>query len=129
MISFEESMNILNAINVEPIEIIEMSLMEAQGFILAEDIVADYNSPQSPTSAMDGYAIKHEDQVLKELKISAINPAGSMEIPTLIAGETIKSFTGSVMPEGSDTLIPIEMVEVIGDKIVINEEVSFGYSV
>jgi len=129
VISFDESMNILNSIEVESTQVIEMPLMEAQGYILAEDIIADYNSPQSPTSAMDGYAIKHEDQVLKELKISAINPAGSVEIPTLVAGETIKSFTGSVMPEGSDTLIPIEMVDVIGDKIVIKEEVSFGYSV
>ena len=129
MISYEESVEIINSIDIKPKEIIELPLMEAQNLFLAEDIVADFNSPEYPTSAMDGYALKYEDQALKELKISAINPAGADEILTLTPGEVIKTFTGSIMPEGSDTLIPIENVTVNGNKIVINEEVPFGFSV
>jgi molybdopterin molybdotransferase len=41
----------------------------------------------------------------------------------------IKTFTGSLMPEGSDTLIPIENVEVEGDEIIIKEKVPQGFSV
>jgi len=129
MISFEKSLELLNAIDIEPKDVVELPLMEAQNLFLAEDIVADFNSPEYPTSAMDGYALKHEDQALKELKISAVNPAGADEILTLTPGEVIKTFTGSIMPEGSDTLIPIENVTVDGNKIVINEEVPFGFSV
>jgi len=129
MISFKESMDIINSIEVEPTSTINLPLMDALGFVIAEDIVADFNSPEAPTSAMDGYALKHEDQVLKKLKISAINPAGADETMSLIAGECIKTFTGSIMPEGSDTLIPIENVTTEDDKILINEEVSFGFSV
>jgi len=98
--------------------------------ILAEDIVADSNSPAYPTSAMDGYAIKHEDQQLKSLSIHSINPAGEFdEDEELLGATTIKTFTGSLMPKGSDTLIPIENVEVEGDMIHIKEEVPFGFSV
>ncbi len=129
MISYEESLEIINSIEIVPKDIIEVPLMEAQNLYLAEDIVASFNSPEYPTSAMDGYALKHEDQALKELKISAINPAGADEILTLTSGEVIKTFTGSIMPVDSDTLIPIENVTADGDKIVINEEVPFGFSV
>ncbi|MCJ7765408.1 MAG: molybdopterin molybdotransferase MoeA, partial [Thiovulaceae bacterium] len=44
-------------------------------------------------------------------------------------GVCIKTFTGSVMPDGADTLIPIENVTVEGDAIIINEEVPLGFSV
>ena len=129
MISYKESLEIINSIDIAPKEVIELPLMDAQNFYIAEDIVANFNSPEYPTSAMDGYALKHEDQAIKELKISAINPAGADEILTLTPGEVIKTFTGSIMPEGSDTLIPIENVTVDGNKITINEEVPFSFSV
>ena len=129
MISYKESLDILNSIEVEPTKVIEVPLMEAQGMFLAEDIVANFNSPEFPTSGMDGYAIKFEDQTLGELQIAAINPAGGDEIPELIGGKAIKTFTGSLMPKGSDTLIPIENVEVINEKIVIKEDVPYAFSV
>jgi len=129
MISYKESLDILNNIDVNTTEIIELPLMQTQDMFLAEDIKASFNSPQFPTSAMDGYAIKAEDQALKELKVIAINPAGADDIPLLIGGKAIKTFTGSLMPKGSDTLIPIENVEYKDGKIVIKEEVPYGFSV
>ena len=129
MISFEESMQLLDGIDIEPKEVVELPLMDALGYRLAKDIIATFNLPAYPTSAMDGYAIRFEDQTLKELEIAAINPAGADEVPTLKAKKAIKTFTGSLMPKGSDTLIPIENVTVKGSKIIINKEVPFGFSV
>jgi len=129
MISYKESLDILNSIEVEPTKVIEVPLMEAQGMFLAEDIVASSNSPEFPTSAMDGYAIKAEDQALGELKVVSINPAGADEIVELIGGKAIKTFTGSLMPKHSDTLIPIENVEFKNGKIIIKKEVPQGFSV
>jgi len=129
MISFEESLELLNSINIKPTEIVELPLMDAQDMFLAEDIVANFNSPEFPTSAMDGYAIYFDDQIIKELKVVATNPAGADEIPELIHGKAIKTFTGSLMPKGADTLIPIENVEYKNGKIVIKEEVPFGANV
>ena len=129
MISFEESMERLESIEVTPSGIIELPLMEAIGYYLAEDIIATYNSPAYPTSAMDGYAIRFEDQVLKELEVESINPAGAKEILELTPGKAIKTFTGSLMPKGSDTLIPIENVATEGNRIIIEEEVTYAFSV
>ena len=129
MISFEKSMELLSSIDIKPINSVKLNLMDAQGYILAKDVVANYNSPEYPTSAMDGYAIKFEDMKLKRLPIQSINPAGAEIVEDLISGKAIKTFTGSLMPKGSDTLIPIENVEVDGNYIVIKEEVPLGFSV
>lgn len=130
MISFEKSMEIIDSVEIVPTQEVELPLMQAQGYYLSEDIIASYNSPEYPTSAMDGYAIKFVDQVLQEMELeSFVNPAGAMEVCELTPGRAIKTFTGSLMPKGSDTLIPIEYVTVTDGKIVINQEVPFGFSV
>ncbi len=129
MMHFDESMAILDAIEISHYKRKRVYLMEALGYVLAEDIVADHNSPEFPTSAMDGYAIRYEDQDKGRLKIASINPAGSAIDEKVECGSSIKTFTGSLMPEGADTLIPIENVVVEGDEIVIKEPVAYGFSV
>ena len=126
---FDESISLLEQIEVEHYKTKKLYLCDALGYVLAEDIVADHNSPEYPTSAMDGYAVRYEDLKLGRLKLSSINPAGSDLTDAVRKGECIKTFTGSLMPEGSDTLIPIENVTVEGDTVIINEEVPYGFSV
>jgi len=126
---FDESIEIIKNIEIESYKRHKKYLTDTLGYVLAEDIIADHNSPAFPTSAMDGYAVKHEDLALGRLKISSINPAGADLSDEVIGGQCIKTFTGSLMPKGSDTLIPIENVTVEGDEIIINEDVPFGFSV
>ncbi len=128
-ISYNESLEILNSIKIDKRVTQKVYLMESLGEILACDIVANENYPAFPTSAMDGYAIRAEDQELGAIKISGINPAGSDEDLEVVAGSCIKTFTGSLMPKGSDTLIPIENVTVADGMIIINEKVPFGFAV
>jgi len=129
MIHFDESIEIIQNLEINNYKTKKLYLLDALGYVLAEDVVADHNSPEFPTSAMDGYAIIHEDMTLGRLKIGSINPAGSALKEEVIGGTCIKTFTGSLMPHGADTLIPIENVEVEGDEIVIKEEVPQGFSV
>ena len=126
---FDESMQIIEDQKITHYKTKKLYLMESLGYVLAEDIIADHNSPAFPTSAMDGYAFKHEDMALGRLRIASINPAGSDKKEEVLGGSCIKTFTGSLMPQGADTLIPIENVEVEGDEIVIKEEVPFGFAV
>jgi len=126
---FDESQEILQNIEIKNYKKEKKYLTDTLGYVLAEDIVTEHNSPEFPTSAMDGYALKHEDLALGRLKISSINPAGSDLEEEVMGGCCIKTFTGSLMPVGADTLIPIENVTVEGNEIVINEEVPFGFSV
>ena len=126
---FDESIEMIQNLEINTYKTKKLYLVDALGYVLAEDIVADHNSPEFPTSAMDGYAIIHEDMTLGTLKVGSINPAGSALKEEVIGGTCIKTFTGSLMPHGADTLIPIENVEVDGDEIVIKEEVPQGFSV
>ena len=129
MIHFDESIQIIEDLQINSYKTKKLYLIDTLGYVLAEDIVADHNSPEFPTSAMDGYALKHEDMAFGRLQIASINPAGSALSDKVIGGTCIKTFTGSLMPEGADTLIPIENVDVEGEEIVIKEEVPQGFSV
>ena len=126
---FDDSMEIIKNVEIKNLKKEKKYLTDCLGFVLAEDVIADHNSPDFPTSAMDGYALKHEDLALGRLKISSINPAGSDLTDAVVSGASIKTFTGSLMPEGADTLIPIENVTVEGDEIIINETVPHGFAV
>lgn len=121
--------DLLNSMkNVETL-VKNVFLTQAQGMILAEDIVATENSPLHVTSSMDGYAFRHEDQEKGVLKLADFVPAGT-DISTVVTeGTCVKTFTGSLMSDGSDTLIPIENVEVDGDEVKIITPVSKGFSV
>jgi len=126
---FDKSIEMIQNLKINNYKTKKLYLVDALGYVLAEDIVADHNSPEFPTSAMDGYAIIHEDMTLGTLKVGSINPAGSALKESVIGGTCIKTFTGSLMPHGADTLIPIENVEVDGAEIIIKEEVPQGFSV
>ncbi len=129
MMHFDESIEMIKNLEINNYKTKKLYLVDALGYVMAEDIVADHNSPEFPTSAMDGYAIIHEDMAMGRLRIASINPAGSALKDEVIGGTCIKTFTGSLMPDGADTLIPIENVEVEGDEIVIKQEVPQGFSV
>ncbi len=129
MIHFDESIEMIQNLEINNYKTKKLYLVDTLGYVLAEDVVADHSSPEFPTSAMDGYAIIHEDMTLGTLKVGSINPAGSALKEEVIGGTCIKTFTGSLMPHGADTLIPIENVEVDGDEIIIKEEVPQGFSV
>ena len=127
-IPYKKSLEILQNIKLSKRATKKIYLTDAIGYTLACDIVATSNSPEYPTAAMDGYAIRYEDQEVGVLNIVDINPAGSVvesEVEELCC---IKTFTGSLMPKGSDTLIPIENVTVEDEQIIINEKVPFGFS-
>jgi len=127
-ITYDESMNIINGLSLKEKNTKKLFISDALGYVLAKDIVASHNSPEFPTSGMDGYAFKYEDINLGTLQIIGNNPAGSIVAEEVVAGTCIKTFTGSLMPKGSDTLIPIENVTVQDDMIVINEEVPFSFA-
>lgn len=128
MIDFATSQKIVDDISCTP-TIIIVPLVQSMGYVLAEDIIALEDSPSSPTAAMDGYALRHEDIALGNLEIMGINPAGHDTQMVLESKKCIKTFTGSLMPQGADTLMPIENVEVQNNHIIIHSAVPKGFSV
>lgn len=127
-ISYYKSIEILKA-NLPIQKGIEVvSLDKAVGRVLGEDIVAPYNNPYHPTASMDGYAIRWEEREML-LQIVGENPAGQFNLKELPPKSAIKTFTGSFMPAGSDTLIPFENGVMEGNILKVLQPVPKGFSV
>ncbi len=126
---FDETLKALEASITTEFGIENIFIGNAQGRYLAVDVTARENNPTHETSSMDGYAIRFIDQQLGALRISDFVPAGTETRGVVAKGECVKTFTGTVMSEGSDTLIPIENVEVKEGMIHITSAVPKGFAV
>src|SRR6202161_1732011 len=99
-----------------------VTLREAAGRVLAEDIVAPVNVPPFDNSAVDGYAVRAADldgEGDKRLTIVYRVAAGHAASHALKAGEAIRIFTGAPMPAGADTVFMQEDCRAEGDGVVV----------
>ncbi|MBS4235972.1 molybdopterin molybdotransferase MoeA [Campylobacter vulpis] len=128
LMSYETSLELLKA-HIKPYEKVEkIALTQCLGRILAQNIKAPQNQPEFPISAMDGYALKFDEQD-KPLRVLGTTPAGKMPEFKVESGTCVKTFTGSLMSEGSDTLVPVENVELKEGQIYIKEAIKKGFAV
>lgn len=85
-----------------------VALADADGRVLAEDLIATLQLPPFTNSAVDGYAIRGEDLpsgAAKLFRVSGRLQAGSSATGAPLApGEAVRIFTGAPMPEGADTV-------------------------
>jgi len=96
------------------------ALSEAHGRVLAQDIIANLDLPPHDNSAMDGYAIRFEDwSPGMRLPVQQRCFAGTVPEP-LQSRKTIRLFTGSVMPEGADTVVMQEDCTEADGELVIH---------
>jgi molybdopterin molybdotransferase len=114
LISVEEARErILGA--VEPLSAEEVAIASALGRVLAEDVAAEGDLPPFRSSAMDGFALVAGAG--GELPVVGESRAGRPFDGTLRAGEAVEISTGAVVPDAADAVVPIERVEVAGDRV------------
>lgn len=95
--------------HVGPLGAEAVSIHEATGRVLAEEVVAPFDMPAADNSAMDGFAVRSgECRGPAVLKIAGYRPAG-------VSGETpsapdcaVRIMTGAPLPGGFDAIVPIE---------------------
>jgi molybdopterin molybdotransferase len=85
-------------------------LGEACGRVASEDVVSARAVPAADNSAMDGFAVRADDvaRAGARLRIVGSAPAGSLLGGPVEAGTAAKIFTGSVIPDGADTVVKVE---------------------
>ena len=84
-----------------------VSLAEADGRILAQNLIAPIPLPPFTNSAVDGYAVRSRDLAgasETRLAISGRIEAGTRAAAATQANTAIRIFTGAQMPEGFDTV-------------------------
>ncbi|MDB5367563.1 MAG: molybdopterin molybdenumtransferase MoeA [Rhodospirillales bacterium] len=80
-------------------------LTVARGRALAADITAPVSVPPADNSAVDGWAVRHQDLPGK-LRVGAGRAAaGHPFAGTVAPGEALRIFTGAMMPDGADTVV------------------------
>jgi molybdopterin molybdotransferase len=113
---------------VTPLEAEVVAVAEAAGRVLAEDTHAVVDLPPFPSSAMDGFALRAADAPGR-LPVVARIAAGVPAARALEAGQAMAIATGGVVPEGADTVVPIENVVDRDNEVEISESVGQGDNV
>lgn len=107
-----------------PVETV--STKDANGRVLAQDIVANYDYPHFRRSGMDGYAIREADDCNfpKEFKVLGEIQAGKTWDTPLKANECVRIMTGAFVPDDAQKVIRIEKTTSSSPSaktVVINE--------
>ena len=93
----------------------------ASGRWLAEEVVAARTQPSADLSAMDGYAVRFAD-LPGPLTVIGESAAGRPFGGVIGPGETVRIFTGAVMPPGTDTVMVQEEATREGDRVRLTGE-------
>lgn len=116
--SLDEALSSLLA-TVTPLPAVDVvSTFEADGRVLAEDLVSSLQVPAQDNSSMDGYAVRAQDvthagAVLRVSQRIAAGDAGYALEP----GTAARIFTGAPMPDGADTVVMQEDTEAVGGDV------------
>ncbi|WP_394172743.1 molybdopterin molybdotransferase MoeA [Guptibacillus hwajinpoensis] len=94
-----------------------ISLSESDGRHLSEDVKADHDVPPFDRSPYDGFAIRSVDTYNagqdSPIELEVIEEIGAGTVATKIpeANQAIRIMTGAPIPEGTDAVIMLELVQ------------------
>ncbi len=127
MISVDEAITRIAAA-LTPVESESVSIADAAGRVLAQDVTAMLNQPPSPVSSMDGYALRAADASRAGVTLDVIGtaPAGHPFADCVRAGQAVRIFTGGVVPDGADAIVIQEDATAEGNRVTLNVPASSG---
>lgn len=93
-----------------------VATFDADGRVLAQDLVSLLQVPAFDNSSMDGYALRCADLADPGavLRVTQRIPAGHHGLP-LQPGQTARIFTGAPVPAGADAVVMQEEAELLGE--------------
>jgi molybdopterin molybdotransferase len=114
---------------------IELTLLDAQGLLLAEDVAADHPLPSFDNSAMDGYAVRSVDVRDASAENPVVLPvvgdviAGGRSVSGMGPGLAMRIMTGAPLPAGADAVVPLENTDRGVARVGVRRPVRTGDSV
>ena len=128
MLSVEEARaRILSAFS--PLQAEQIGLIDSLGRVLAQDVRSRRTQPPVAVSAMDGYAVRHQDIVAAPVALDLVGyaPAGGQHDGKLGPGQCVRIFTGAPVPAGADAIVIQEDTEAENDKVNIQISAPKGH--
>ena len=113
----------------------ELPLADAEGCVLAEDVLAAVALPSFDNSSMDGYAVQASDtshsseRTPATLRVTGEIAAGDTGAYELIPGTGIRIMTGARMPAGADAVVPVEWTDGGIAQVAIYRQAASGNAV
>jgi molybdopterin molybdotransferase len=117
---------------IRPLAATELSLADAHGLVLAQDITASHSLPSFDNSAMDGYAVRVDDvaaateEAPVTLPVVAEVAAGDTGAYSLPAGTAIRIMTGAMLPHGTEAVVPVEWTDGGTARVTIRARPQYG---
>ena len=101
---------------------INVSVDQATGYVLAQDVVSPEDVPPFANSAVDGYAVRaadtsgaHSTHDISLRVIGEVAAGAPANIP-VENGTAIRIMTGAPMPDGADSVVMVEDTKFVGDR-------------
>lgn len=123
MIQFKDAIQLILA-NTTSVALEKLAPKNSLGRILAETLHSPVAVPEFNNSAMDGYAVNAADlkNATKEtpvkLKLVGLSAAGdSIGAAINTQGKAWKIMTGAAVPEGFDSIIPVENTQLDNEEV------------
>jgi len=110
-------------------------LISSLNRVLAEDIISPIDVPQFPKSQMDGYAIRSEDTFQASenspVKLKLVEKINAGSKPKYSIKKNTCSYvaTGAPVPEGADSVVMIENVQLENNSVLITKGLAPGENV
>ena len=118
MVSVQEAIAKIQE-KIQQMPVVELSLYNGLGKVLAENVIANINVPSFDNSAMDGYCFKWIEGH-NEYDIVAQIQAGDTQNIAIRPFQCARIYTGALIPQEVDTVIQQELVSVSDGKITID---------
>lgn len=118
MITVEQAFELVQN-NIHPTNISEnRPVIKSAGYVLFNDIFSPINMPPFRQSAMDGYALNLQNDATNYAIIDEVK-AGDGHHPIINAGEAVRIFTGSAVPDTANSVIMQEKTNRDGDDLIL----------
>src|SRR5688572_11239631 len=114
--------------NVKPLAPENVPLSQALGRVLAKPLSAKRDQPPFDASAMDGYAVRSEDNAT-DLTVIGTSAAGHAFNGKLKLGEAIRIFTGAPVPANADAVVVQENTTASGKIVTILQATRAGQNI
>jgi molybdopterin molybdotransferase len=108
-----------------------VSLSDALGRVLAEDILSDRDYPPFARSTRDGFALRAADaaNVPRRLRVIGESRAGVPFGGSVNGGECVSTMTGAAVPAGADAIVMMEHTRMEAGEVVVERAVQAGQNI
>jgi molybdopterin molybdotransferase len=109
----------------------KITLLDALGRVLAEQVAADRDYPPFPRATRDGFAVRAADAAAPSGGLELIGEikAGDAFSKEIRAGQAVQIMTGAAVPAGADAVVMVEHTRRAGNRVEVERAIERGQNI